>query len=128
MMMNILFAADQSRDSKAASHFLRGVRFPAGSMLSILHVMEACRIPAAFLGSSPDAEQQVATLRHETKVRAGGLLRKIAELLRGRGLRVRSFVEEGLPVPVILETIDRDGIDLAVLGTRGLRCEAVFSR
>lgn len=113
--MKVVLAVDQSRDAQVAARFLERVRLPRGTRLSIVHVVESPYAASRF----PGQQRMLADWRRETAMSARRLIDRLVPPLRAQGLRVRPVVKEGLPGPVLLDTVERTRADLTVLGPHG---------
>jgi nucleotide-binding universal stress UspA family protein len=120
--VRILIAVDGSRDSQAAVQFLKRFRLPVRTEILILHVNENWRILAdlSSSGRSPQIQERLAALRQKTTEKARALVSEVQTEFSRRGRRVRTLLAEGLAAPEILGALDRYGVDLTVMGTRGL--------
>lgn len=113
--MKVLLAVDQSQDAHAAARFLEAVRLPRGSGLSIVHVIEIPHVAIRF----PGQQIMLADWRKEAAADARRLIDRLVPPFRAQGLLVRPLVQEGLPGPVLLNTVERTRADLTVLGSHG---------
>ena len=113
--MKVILAVDQSRDAKAAARFLEAVRLPRGAALAIVHVIEIPHVAIRFSGQ----QIMLADWRKEAAADARRLIDQLVPPFRAQGLRVRPLVQEGLPGPVLLNTVERTRADLIVLGSHG---------
>jgi nucleotide-binding universal stress UspA family protein len=113
--MKVILAVDQSRDAKAAARFLEAVRLPRGAALAIVHVIEIPHVAIRFSGQ----QIMLADWRKEAAADARRLIDRLVPPFRAQGLRVRHLVQEGLPGPVLLNTVERTRADLIVLGSHG---------
>lgn len=119
--MKILLAIDQSPDSMAAVRFLTRLRFPPGSSLFLLHVVEVpFTTVESSLGISPQARRELDGLRAQAAQAAKAWMKKVEARITGKNLRISSLVVEGEPAFEVARAIERNRMDLAVLGTRGL--------
>lgn len=109
--MKVLLAVDQSRDAKVAARFLETVRFPRGSELSMLHVIEVPYVATRY----PVQAAMLADWRKEAAAGARRLIDTLAQPFRAQGLPVCPLLKEGLPGPALLHVIERRRVDLAVL-------------
>jgi len=114
--MKVLLAVDQSQDAKVAARFLETVRFPRGTALSILHVIEVPHVAVRY----PGQRGMLADWRKEAATSARRLMDTVAEPFRSHGVRVNALVKEELPAPTIVHALERLRIDLAVLGPHRL--------
>jgi nucleotide-binding universal stress UspA family protein len=126
MMMNILLAIDRSRDAKAAAKFLQGLRLPPGSSVSIIHVAEVPKVPPSFVSYAALSGQALGAFRKEIMTKARRLVGDMADFLKGRAVRIKTMVRQGVPDVEIFDVIAQKKIDLVVLGTRGLSCVRRF--
>ena len=117
--MKILLGVDFSRDSKKAIRFLSEIQFPARSELFLFHVisnheeLKVFSLSRAILGD-------LGKLREKTLARVHRNLEKIGEQFVDRRLKTQIVVKEGNPGKEILSFLEKKGIDLVVLGTRGI--------
>lgn len=119
--MKILLALDQSTSAMSAARFLRAFPVPSGSSVCLLHVTET-PMPT---GSSRaydigELQQQIATIRVNRRETGRAYLSRVQRLYRGQGLTVRQIVKEGIPGAEIVKCIEKEEVDLVVMGTRGL--------
>ncbi len=119
--MNLLLAVDDSTDSIAAAQFLQRIRFPAKSVIYLLHVNpldEWLRLGTS--GRSLRVVEQINRMRADAATKMQHVLSQMEKTFRSLNLDVHSFVMDGVPGTEILKTISDNHIDLVVLGTRGL--------
>lgn len=120
----ILVATDFSPDAERAVQWAVRLGGLMKAEVTALYVLDPSL--GAVAGLPPEVASMAATgelldrLRRETTA-------KMARLGR-RYLQVRTLIREGSPRPAILQTADRLGADLIVIGTRGRRglAHAVF--
>lgn len=117
--MHVLLAVDQTPISRSAAHLLRAITFPPDSVLYILHVIALENIDETALGDSMSVPEQIDVIRGRLTVAGERLLARIAECFRDRPITVQPLLREGIPGAEILDVIEQQRIDLAVLGTRG---------
>lgn len=118
--MKILIAVDPSDDAQAALQWVRTFRLPSNTELYLMHVIEQSRLPAMPGVGEMMLGPRMQAYREDTYAMAQQLLRKAQEPFRKRRMKVHLRVAEGFPASEICQAIDQEGIDLAVLGTRGL--------
>ena len=116
--MKLLLPVDQSKDSKVAIKLMRQFQWPSGGKLCVLHVAPhrgenraktsgtSKKAPSSSVGTS------LPSLHAE--------LQRIEKLLASETLDVKSLVVQGVPGQEILRIIQKENIDLAILGSRGL--------
>jgi len=106
----ILLAVDRSRGSEHTVRFLAEQRlFPPCAVV----VLTVCP-------SLPFAELLPESVRRHGQVAASEYLREVGGRLSTRGYTVEPRIVEGDPAAVILGQADAEGIDLVVIGSRGL--------
>lgn len=118
--MKILIAVDPSDDAQAALEWVRAFRLPSDAELYLMHVIEQPRLPVMPGVGEVALEPRMRAYREEAHARAGQLLRKAQKPFQRRRVKIHLRVVEGFPATELCRTIDQEGIDLAVLGTRGL--------
>ncbi len=107
---NILLAVDRSQGAECAVRFLAEQRlFPPCPVV----VLTVCPSP-------PFAELLPESVRRHGQVAASEYLREVGSRLSTRGYAVEPRIEEGDPAVEILGQADAEGVDLVVLGSRGL--------
>ena len=112
----ILLATDFSTCSEAA--LAEAVRIaPAESGASLI-VFHAYQLPGSFAYAPAAAYEQVEQVIREE---ADKKLAEVTARLSGRGVDVRGILCGGLPDEKIVETANREGVDLIVMGTHGRR-------
>lgn len=117
--MRILLAIDDSRFSQAAIETVIEQARPHDTDVRILHVVESPPLLVAreMGGYDPALE----TALESQKQNAEALVRKAAELLRARGIKVAAALEMGDPKSKILDVAEEWRADLIVLGSHGRR-------
>ncbi len=115
--MRILFAIDQSKDSKGAVALFRKLTWPAGSTLILLHVT-SLREEAGQKGSRGLPHKNPGESKKPLPIQSE--LERLENLLASDTLQVQSLVVSGVPGQEILTVIQKKKIDIAVLGSRGL--------
>jgi nucleotide-binding universal stress UspA family protein len=117
--MRILLAIDDSRFSQAAIETVIEQARPHDTDVRILHVVESPPLLVAreMGGYDPALE----TALESQKQNAEALVRKAAELLRARGIKVAAALEVGDPKSKILDVAEEWRADLIVVGSHGRR-------
>jgi nucleotide-binding universal stress UspA family protein len=117
--MRILLAIDDSGFSQAAIETVIEQARPHDTDVRILHVVESPPLLVAreMGGYDPALE----SLLESQKQNAEALVRKAAELLRARGIKVAAGLEVGDPKSKILDVADEWRADLIVVGSHGRR-------
>jgi nucleotide-binding universal stress UspA family protein len=117
----VVVAVDGSRDSFAAVHFLAGLPLDPATEIRLVAVAEPPRLPAGapevlgtpFLGWLERLERE----------RVDGLermLQRVESEFRGRPRPVERSVTVGRPADEIISAAEAPGVDLVVVGARGL--------
>ncbi len=121
--MHVLLATDGSEDARAAAGFLKQVRPRAGSVLTVVHVVDkghghvVSRVSAPSRRQTMILAQDLLRLRQE---RGAKLLAETGHEFRRLGWRVRESLLVGHPADQILSACTRVRPDLLVVGSRGL--------
>ncbi len=119
--MNVLLAVDQSRHSGAAAKWVKGLRFPPGSILHVLHVFGLKQWPEwSTFEDVRKFRNKVAAHRGAAVSKAHRFIDRIAELLQTEKMEVQTRIVEGIPGAEILTAIKEHQIDLVVVGAKGL--------
>jgi len=119
--MKILLAADQSRNSIAAAHWVQELQWPASSVVYLLDVVEITQWPE--WSTVDDARlfcDKIAAIRGKVTSKARRFMSRLADSVSRPRLEVRTDVVEGIPGAAILTAIDQHQIDLVVVGAKGL--------
>jgi nucleotide-binding universal stress UspA family protein len=98
-----------------AARFLEAVRLPRGAALSIVHATAVPHVVIRF----PGQQIMLADWRKEAATDARRLIGRLVLPLRVLGLRERPLVREGLPRPLLLNTVKRVLADFVILGFHG---------
>jgi nucleotide-binding universal stress UspA family protein len=110
----MLWPTDFSAAAKAAlPHVLLMAKLTGGDVV-LLHVL-----PTPVMYASPEVAAAAPKLDPAIRVSAARELERLAKSLRARGLKVKSLLEDGLPVERILQVAHRLRSDLIVLATHG---------
>ena len=117
--MKILWSVDFSRDSKAAIRFSSRIEYPKDSEGLLLHVVTKNEELKSFAHAS-DLLEQLSQLRKNTIEHVHRHLKKLADQFLPSTLHYTILVREGNPGEEVLSVLNKEEIDLAVLGTRGI--------
>lgn len=119
--MKVLFAIDYSNHSKHAMNLFRRMQVPSGSDVYLMHVNTPEEWPVSSVpGRSLHLPAAISALRAKASTHAREVLGQLEKVFQGQTLNVHSEVVEGNPGQEILNAIGQHGIDLVVLGPRGL--------
>lgn len=122
MLRHILLAVDGSPGSSRAADFARQLMADPQVQLTALVVIE----PASVVPFSP-LESYAMTAPHPSPERLAAAQTLTAGIARDLGAeRVHTRVEMGHPVEVICRVGDELGVDLIVVGARGLNPVATW--
>lgn len=114
---HIVVAVDGSDNAARAVKVASGIARRTGSDLTILHVVS---FPAAVY--SEEAPEQVTTIEKEARQEAEKFVSSSSSIAMQEGIKAKTAIEEHLDSVVrgITEYAEKNGIDLIVIGTRGL--------
>lgn len=119
--MNIVMALDRSRHARAAIQLLQQMRWPAGSTLTLLHMLEIVTISGGWqLHYHPELWKQFVGERRKLLAQAQRFLERMEAQLQIGDTRVSKMVRWGSPLTGILEVLKKQQSDLVVVGSRGL--------
>ena len=121
--MNVLLAVEQSRNSSAATKFVKALRLPASATLYLLYVEETqaeLQGPDHFPRMFGQLREELSKMRQKTMEKARQLVNRRVAPFRAQGLEVHPIVVEGLPATGILTAVEQYQIDLVALGSKGL--------
>jgi nucleotide-binding universal stress UspA family protein len=114
--VKILVAVDSSSHSQHALEFITRMRWPAGSRMIVMSVVQpvAGIVASAYdpLPAPPELEQEHRASVHETVARA-------ERLLRESGFATESRIADGDPRTALVETAKHERTNLIVVGSRG---------
>ncbi|HTU00211.1 MAG TPA: universal stress protein [Candidatus Sulfotelmatobacter sp.] len=110
----ILWPTDFSVAARAALPHVRLMAELTGGEVVLLHVL-----PTPVMYANPDVAPALVRLDPEIRATAARELERLAKLLRTQGVKVKSLVEDGLPVERILRVARRLRCDLILLATHG---------
>jgi nucleotide-binding universal stress UspA family protein len=120
-LRSVVLAVDGSPDSHAAARFVARLKLGRGSRVRLLAVAE----PPAYALATPEAPSIPLVEAFEEDLRARqGMLREVLAgvdaSLNGDGPVRESAVVVGAPGPEIVAAANHPGVDLVVVGARGL--------
>ncbi len=119
--MKVLLAADQSRNSLVASHWVQELHFPARSIVYLLDIVEIKEWPEwSVFDDARQFRGKIAAVREKATTKARRFISRLADSLSRPKLEIRTDVVEGIPGAEILTAIDQHQIDLVVVGAKGL--------
>lgn len=107
----ILVPVDGSENSMRAAKHAVGLAKKFNSKLIALHAIDM-RVMKAYEGSS-QVLAQLKRFGEQYLNDATGMAREV-------NVKVETILQEGLPADVIVDEAERRGVDLIVMGTRGL--------
>jgi nucleotide-binding universal stress UspA family protein len=112
MYDRILLPTDGSQGTDRAVDEAIGLAAETGAELHVLFVVDAANVPYA-----PEMTDE----RLETQLRGIGeeAIESIRERAETEGVAVREAIENGTPHREVLSYVDREGVDLVVMGTHG---------
>lgn len=117
--MRVLLATDGSESSAIAAELVGNIRWPLGTLIEVVRVVEAQSLePAAgpWLALAPlPPVDQVGVIQE-----AEDALASLVEPLRKLGLTTVHAVLRGRPADAILERIEDHRPDIVIVGNRGL--------
>lgn len=114
--MKILLAVDESTGSEDAVLEIAQSRWPAGTMVRLVHVIEKFVPPAAELWY--DAEGSIEEENEEVVERQEEVMEQLATLLQNRDLQIEKVIKHGRAGEGIVAEADEWGADLIVLGSQ----------
>lgn len=119
MYKRILLAVDDSQNSQRAVDAVKAMGLPEDATVVLLN---AYHIPSELAGLASQfatSDQYLEKIR--AGIRAGGrtLLEGVHEQLADTVANVEMVLSEGRPGPTIVQTLDDENCDIAVLGKRG---------
>lgn len=118
--MNMVIAWDRSRHARVAIQLLQQLRWPTGSALTFLHVLEIVTIPGGWQRHYyPELWKQVGAERKKLFEQAQRFLERMGTQLRPGDARLEVLVKWGLPLAGIVGALKTQQADLVVVGSRG---------
>ena len=115
--MKIVLAIDGSKFSEAAAQAVITQGQPDSTEIQVLHIVEPPSLLVAREMGGYDRALD-AVWEAETK-QAQALVTKVADVLRSKGLKVTTTVEQGDPPSKIIEAASKWHADLIVVGSHG---------
>jgi nucleotide-binding universal stress UspA family protein len=115
--VKILVAVDDSPHSERAVEFVTRMRWPGGSRLIVTCVMQPgmSLLPA----TAPDAKHRPVDLHAEQRRHHEAVVTRCLNRLRAAGFSTEGLVVEGDPREQLVQLVERERIDLLVMGSRG---------
>ena len=114
--MRVMLATDGSESSTIAAELVGNIRWPVGTSIEVVRVLESPSLEAAAV---PEATQ-APDLGSKAILAAQDDLIAVVEPLRKLGLKAAHAVLYGRPADALLERIERHRPDLLIVGNRGL--------
>ena len=117
--MRVLVAFDGSAGAELAAAFVVGSRWPAGSTVRIVAVIEPT---AGFVPAMPGAPSRMTTspeLEAQIESYLNDGVEALTARLRAAGLQADGAVLRGRPATVLVNEAQRSAADLVVVGSRG---------
>lgn len=115
--MKILIALDDSSHSQRALDFVTRVRWPAGSRMTVMSVVQP--LASAIAAAYEPAGALPAGLDEELRRRLQDVVSKAEHTLRESGLSTEGRVVTGDPRETVVEAARTDRSDLIVVGSHG---------
>lgn len=112
--MKILLATDGSENSEGAAQFISQLPLSPDDEISILHVVGWVPILHEWESLFPD-------FQYVRKGVVPKILESAENIIKSGKAKVSSTFLEGFPDKEIVETVKETGIDLVVMGSRGIR-------
>jgi nucleotide-binding universal stress UspA family protein len=110
-----VIALDASAHSARALDFVRRMRWPAGSRVMVLSIVQP--VVSAVAGAFDHRTAPEAVQRRR---RARDLVEQAAERLREAGIATEARIVDGDPRDVLTEITGLERVDLLVVGSHGL--------
>lgn len=119
LFKKILVAVDGSKGALNAAQMAARLAKNEEAELLVLHVVDKAVLEEMekFMGQAPQV------LEKEIEEQAWALLHSTEIMLKEYGVPLRLFLKEGTPYQEIIDTAEREGVDLIVLGKLGKRGE-----
>jgi nucleotide-binding universal stress UspA family protein len=114
--MRVLLAIDGSAPSEAARNLAASLRWPEGTSIAIVAVVE----PLAVVLAEPASYEIAADNDRAVSAALGARLADAAAALEAPGRIVETMLAEGRPASVIVEKAREFRADLIIVGSRGL--------
>jgi len=130
-IQRILFATDGSEYSQRALEYLVDFPFPDQSEMHLIHVMPPAPEPYPLIQAWPPApeivqpapflrQEEIENILAEQDLRGTELIQRITGALEETGNPVHSRLARGDAATEIIGYVKENGIDLVVVGSRGL--------
>jgi nucleotide-binding universal stress UspA family protein len=127
----ILFATDGSEHSQVAQDYLADFPFPKSAEIHLIHTMPPAPEPYPLVQAWPPAPEiiqpapflrpeEIDAMLGEQEKRGAQLLVRATEAFEATGRTVQSALVRGDAATEIINYIKQKGIDLVVVGSRGL--------
>jgi nucleotide-binding universal stress UspA family protein len=115
--VKILVAVDDSPHSDRAVEFVTRMRWPGGSRLIVTCVMQ----PGMSLlpVTTTDAKHRTVDPRAKQRRHHEAVVTRSLNRLRAAGFSTEGLVVEGDPREQLIQLVERERIDLLVMGSRG---------
>lgn len=119
--MKIVIALDRSRHARAAIQLVQQLRWPTGSAITLLHVLEIVTISGGWqLHYHPELWKQFVGERKKVFAQAQRFLEKMEALVRPGNVRLDTMIKWGLPLTGIIDILKKQQADLVIVGSCGL--------
>lgn len=119
--MKILLATDGSEYSKGAAKFLKCLKLSVEDEITIFHAVYW--IPFLY-----DAEFYIETFKEIKQEIAPKIVDSIMDILKPVNARISTTIVEGSPAQCIIDAVRTSGIDMVVMGARGIKgIESLFA-
>lgn len=114
--MKILIAVDDSPHSERAVDFVTRIRWPAGSRMIVLTVVQPLATALAARGEEPGSGLEIGQLLND---RHQALVTRVENVLRGCGFATEGRIVTGDPRESLLALARDEHVDLIVVGSHG---------
>lgn len=116
---NILVAFDDSKASRKAFDVAKTFAKLFDSTLCIATIIDISSVPSPGLLRSSD-RKAVDYIRSSVKRKAVETIRQMVDQCRSEKIKTRELVAEGVTAKEILKMTNENGVDLVVIGNKGL--------
>lgn len=115
--MKLMIGVDDSKHSAAAVEYVKQQPWPSGTQAIVISVVR----PAVTIYTEVyiPATQEFERVMEDRIKHHEALVADAAKVLQDAGLKVQTRVIQGDPREVLVDTANREGIDLLVLGSHG---------
>lgn len=119
MIQRILLATDGSENAVKAAQWAAELANTYGAKVIVLHVVH---VPAALAGSTilPGGATDVAVVTRLMEQAAEGILAVTTPALEEKQVSYETRIEYGHTAETIVRIANEEGVDLIVMGSRGL--------